>query len=114
MLKSQMKKLPRQGAVKIYPDGREICLDRAEYKGRTLAMHIRQKGLCAICGKWMETPTFDHECSRSGGKRDDRILVDGNPKNAAVHDLCNRLKGSKRYKWQGNKYLQVTKFQEVA
>jgi hypothetical protein len=31
-----------------------------------------------------------------GGKRDDRIVVDGELQNAAVHGLCNSDRGSKR------------------
>jgi len=65
-----------------------------------MAMRERQSELCAICGLWMkeEETTFDHEDGRGigGGHRDDRIEVDGEPQNAAVHLHCNVRKGSKR------------------
>lgn len=90
-----------------YPEGeggREVCLRTAagvrEYRKRVELMHERQMGLCAICGRplRLEQATFDHERPRGlgGGFRDDRLTVDGVPINAAVHGLCNSIRGSRR------------------
>lgn len=118
MLKCQQKKLPRQGAVKNNGDKEVLNLGTIEgwrkYKHRTWEMNDRQNDLCAICGLWMARPTFDHEAGRGAGKRDDRIEAGGHWQNAAVHEHCNGLKGSKRYKWQNGVYREVKKFQEVA
>lgn len=55
-------------------------------------------------GEWMfpYEVTFDHEAGRTAGHRDDRIEVNGVIQNAAVHLLCNGLRGSSRasYKFQ--------------
>jgi hypothetical protein len=97
-------RLPKP-AVKVMPDGREICdcstpSGRAEYKRRSEAMAERQHYRCALCGKTLVGwhPSFDHEDGRGmgGGRRDDRIWVDGKWKNAAVHISCNNDKGSRR------------------
>lgn len=89
--------------VKTRRNGNEVCnLDtcygRRDYKRRVKAMWERQHGWCAICGWWMklEEATFEHEDLRGAGRHDDRIEVDGKPKNFAVHGLCNGQKGSKR------------------
>ena len=93
------------GAVRKYPDGREVCEDtpkgRAEYKSRTMQMRTRQKAHCCLC--WLpmtiKDTTFEHTNLRGAGGafRDDRI-VDGdrNPMNGAAHGFCNSRKGSKR------------------
>jgi hypothetical protein len=86
------------------PGGREVCnknaAGRREYRHRVQVMHERQGGLCAICWRplRLEQATFDHENGRGmgGGKRDDRIVVDGQLQNAAVHGLCNSNRGSSR------------------
>ena len=102
-------------SVKIFPDGREVCLPNAagnaEYKQRTEQMSVRQAYLCALCGLPMREPTFDHERSRGhgGAFRDDRIEVRGAWQNAAVHWLCNGNKGSKRRAWRDGKYMEVTR-----
>jgi hypothetical protein len=61
-------------------------------------MAERQGWLCGLCGLLMskETVTFDHEFGRGmgGARREDRIEIDGRRINAAVHFLCNGLKGS--------------------
>ncbi len=102
----------KREAVHVYPDGREVCNLRtqagyAEYKDRTYKMALRQKGLCSLCGLWMNPDeiTPDHEDGRGhgGGHRDDRIEkpdVNGDlqPYNSAVHWHCNVLKGSVRLK----------------
>lgn len=92
-----------QGAVRTMKDGREICQQQAkagadEYRLRRMLMRDRQHCLCALCGLWMteELTTFDHERGRGGGKRDDRILIDGRWHNAAVHFACNSDKGSRQ------------------
>lgn len=90
--------------VKVFPCGREICAKstqgKAEYRFRTIAMAERQDWRCALCGLPMgeTTASFDHEAGRGsgGGKRDDRIEVDGVWQNGAVHVLCNGAKGSQR------------------
>lgn len=104
--------------VKKYPDGREVCNDKTRegrelYTRRLVNMCVRQQYRCAICNGYIEsfTASFDHQDGRGsgGGHRDDRIEVDGKWKNAALCIPCNGLKGSRRYSWQGNKYLPVSK-----
>ncbi len=106
-------------AVIVYADEREVCTattaGKAEYARRREEMATRQGGKCAICGHrlgfiYVWLGTFDHECSRGGGKRDDRILHDdGTWRNAAVHSVCNGLKGSQRFAWQCGVYRKVEK-----
>src|SRR4051812_40334634 len=90
------------GAVRKYPDGREICQNNAkglaEYRRRTQEMTEQQNWKCCLCGKDMcSTMTFDHFNGRGAGKRDDRIVDDnGLPMNGAAHAMCNSLRGSKR------------------
>lgn len=101
-------------AVKIYPDGREVCQDNAEgkrkYSQATEKMSIRQWEVCAICGlpfaPWLQ-PTFDHQDGRgmNGSIRDDRIWINGDWHNAALCVPCQGIKGSKRYHWQDGKYV---------
>ena len=96
-----------------YPDGREVCdlnskKGRDEYAGRTRDMLDRQNKFCGLqisdqCkakkGRLsVADAQFDHEVPRGmgGGKRDDRIMVDGKPQNRAVCPWCNSLKGSQR------------------
>lgn len=99
----RVRKEPPKPAVKVYPDGREVCSDtpagKAEYKRRTLAMLERQKGLCCICGRPLppSEATFEHEhCRGAGGAwRDDRLeLPGGRWINGACHWICNSIKGS--------------------
>lgn len=96
------------GAVRKYPDGREVCqgntAGRLEYAGRIEEMKYRQNGICCICHKEKDalgltgTWTFEHSDLRGmgGARRDDRIEIDGQPINGAAHFWCNALKGSKR------------------
>jgi hypothetical protein len=85
-------------------DGREVCSQtvrgKREYRIRTLAMAKRQGWLCALCGSPMteSSVSFDHELGRGmgGSRRQDKIEVDGKRHNAAVHVLCNGVKGSRR------------------
>ena len=96
--------MSQKWVVKVYPGGREVCgktaLGKAEYRRRTLSMAERQGWRCGLCGLRMteSTATFDHEFGRGmgGARRDDRIFSDnGNWINAAVHMLCNGIKGSR-------------------
>lgn len=111
-----------QGAVRTMKDGREVCQQQTkagadEYKLRRMIMRHRQKCLCALCGLWMseEETTFDHERGRGGGKRDDRIEIDGKWHNAAVHWLCNGDKGSRKVAYVITQDLtSVTKFVTVS
>lgn len=93
----------KRPAFKTYPDGRQVChktvAGRMEYRRRIELMWTRQQAVCALCGQYLrfEQATFDHEFGRGmgGGKRDDRIFLDGVPQNAAVHGFCNVAKGSR-------------------
>lgn len=122
--KTRRKREPIQ-----YPEGLggpEICdLDTAEgrriYEARTNEMAELQNNRCAICGRPMFRPQFDHAAGRGhgGGHRDDRTVNSkGNRINAAVDGECNIAKGSKRYHWLNGKYLpriaQEVPTQEVA
>jgi hypothetical protein len=111
-------------AVKVYPDGREVCnlrlkRGKQEYYTRSILMLERQGMKCAICRKpvhyiWAE---FDHEAGRraNGAHRDDRIEIfipdeDGITirwQNAAVCRNCNTEQGSKRYHWIEGVYQEV-------
>jgi len=100
-----MYELILNGAVRRYPDRREVCEDNAkgkrEYRSRTLDMRRRQHDLCGLCWRWMaeEETTFEHDRPRGagGGFRDDRIVDDdGQMMNCAAHKLCNHAKGSRR------------------
>lgn len=93
------------GAVRKYPDGREVCQDsaggREEYLRRLNVMIRRQNHICCLCPDSMNSynATFEHRCPRgmAGSRRDDRIEDEnGNPMNGAAHWVCNSDKGSKR------------------
>lgn len=105
---------PLREVFKTMPDGREIIPNGfttkgyspaalREYKRRVKEMWERQGGMCCLDGFFDECPgrlllkeaTFEHEHGRTGGKRDDRIVVDGIWKNGAAHLLCNSWKGSR-------------------
>lgn len=102
---------PDREAIKIMPDGREICdletmRGRVAYHGRIEQMVIRQEYHCCNCRNpiVMKTATFEHENGRGGGKRDDRIEINGKPVNGASHLKCNSERGSKRTPiWHGPK-----------
>ena len=103
-------RLPKP-AIKVYPDGREVCnmstpLGRGEYFGRLGEMVERQMYVCALCPS-DDGAYFDHEAGRGagGGLRDDRIVVDGHWQNAALCYSCNQEKGSKRYHWVDGEYV---------
>ncbi len=87
-------------AVKVYPDGREVCQDtragRAEYKRRTEKMYLRDEAICCICLlpiAALDEATTEHKGKRGmgGGLRDDRI-----EKNGVAHGWCNSELGSAR------------------
>ena len=96
------------GAVRVYPNGREVCQSteagRLEYKARLQNMLFRQGHVCCICGRVdhaLGGPfTFEHSDLRGMGaaRRDDRIEIDGKPVNGAAHFWCNAVKGSQRIK----------------
>ena len=99
--------------IKIFPNGREVLNIKTkagmdEYQRRRMAMWDRQGRRCAlqitdICkqrqGRWPQDEVqFDHELGRGmgGGKRDDRIFIDGAPVSGAVCPFCNSAKGSRK------------------
>ena len=105
-------------AFQKYPCGREVCSNttagKAEYARRRQAMVELQGGACAIChhpfGEGAFRATYDHAVPRGhgGGFRDDRIdFPNGDPRNAAVHEVCNGLKGSRRYHWIDGAYVPI-------
>ena len=89
------------GAVRVYPDGREVCQDSKagwlEYNRRVKVMLLRQNGRCALCGRALAlgNATFEHQRRRGMGAawRDDRIRKDGGDWNSAAHWICNSGKG---------------------
>ena len=104
------KRLRTVVGVKVYPNGREVCIALTieggrEYKRRIEAMWYRQFGICCLYGFLEGCPgvldlreaTFEHEDGRGmgGSKRDDRIEKDGTPYNGAAHLNCNGEKGSR-------------------
>ena len=90
------------GAVRVYPDGREVCQDSPagwrEYKRRVGVMVQRQKYRCCFCGARLSLAeaTFEHQRRRGMGAawRDDRIVdSEGREVNGAAHWVCNVEKG---------------------
>lgn len=89
------------GAVRVYPGGREVCQDSAagwrEYAKRVRGMVERQNFRCCLCGGRLSLAqaTFEHQRRRGMGAawRDDRITKDGKDWNGAAHWVCNREKG---------------------
>lgn len=106
--KSLRYELILDGAVRKYPDEREICQNtfagKQEYAKRLADMIYRQGKICCICKKERDslglwgTWTFEHSDLRGmgGARRDDRTEIDGKPVNGAAHFWCNAIKGSKR------------------
>ena len=85
------------GAVRLYPDGREVCTDTPggwkEYGRRIDRMLQAQGWRCCLCGKKIRTrqdATFEHSRRKGMGAafRDDR-----EDRNGAAHWICNREKG---------------------
>lgn len=90
------------GAVRRYPDGREVCADskpgRTEYHRRLKVMLQRQNHRCGLCWRPLAlmNATFEHARRRGMGAafRDDRIEnADGVWVNSAAHWVCNSEKG---------------------
>ena len=90
------------GAVRVYPDGREVCETKIragheEYKRRVKLMWERQGRRCCLCDKALAllNATFEHQRRRGMGAawRDDRITKDGQEWNGAAHWVCNGEKG---------------------
>jgi hypothetical protein len=90
------------GAVRVYPDGREVCQDSPagwrEYGRRIDQMLQWQRNVCCLCGKKIrarQDATFEHQRRRGMGAawRDDRIEKDGQPINGAAHWICNQERG---------------------
>jgi hypothetical protein len=98
---SQHYDLILDGAVRVYRDGREVCVNSAkgwrEYKRRVKVMVQRQNFRCCLCGRplALANATFEHQRRRGMGAawRDDRIEKDGQPWNGAAHWNCNSGKG---------------------
>jgi hypothetical protein len=88
-------------SYRIYPDGREVCVDSPEgwreYKRRVKVMLQRQGGRCCLCNRPLAlgNATFEHQRRRGIGAawRDDRIFKDGQEWNGAAHWVCNSEKG---------------------
>ena len=89
------------GAVRRYPDGREVCQDnpagRREYSRRVDRMLERQDNRCCLCNKRLHRSdaTFEHHRRRGmhAAFREDRIEKDGQPINGAAHWDCNVKRG---------------------
>jgi hypothetical protein len=99
---SQHFELSEDGAVRIYRDGREVCVDSPagwrEYKRRVEVMVQRQNHRCCLCNRRISvgTATFEHQRRRGMGSawRQDAIVdKDGNWINGAAHWDCNVKKG---------------------
>ncbi len=91
-----------QGAVRQYPDGREVCQDslvgRREYLRRLNIMLSRQNWRCSLCGKRLSAhdATFEHSRRRGfgGAWRDDRVENEKREwLNSASCWVCNSQKG---------------------
>ena len=80
------------GAVCVYPGGREVCQDNVagwrEYSRRVEVMVIRQNHRCCLCKKRLSLvqATFEHQRRRGmhAAFRDDRIEKDGQPWNGGA------------------------------
>lgn len=90
------------GAVRRYPDGREVCQENSagyrEYTRRLEKMLQRQNHRCCLCKKRLSRndATFEHQRRRGMGSafRNDAISdAEGNPINGAAHWICNSEKG---------------------
>jgi hypothetical protein len=90
------------GAVRVYPDGRQVCQDSAagwrEYKRRVELMLQMQNWRCCLCEKRLALAdaTFEHGRRRGlhAAFRDDRVWNERGEKiNGAAHWVCNGEKG---------------------
>lgn len=91
-----------EGAVRVYPNGREVCQENAagyrEYARRVQVMVQRQGFRCCLCKRRLSAgnATFEHQRKRGMGAafRDDRIVdSEGNWVNGAAHWICNGERG---------------------
>ena len=100
--------------IKIFNGGREVIDTNTtdgwkEYRQRVYDMLERQNGFCCLLGVapmctgilTRREATFEHEYGRGmgGGKRDDRIEVDGVWQNGAAHEECNEWKSSRKIQY---------------
>ena len=98
---SQHYELILDGAVRLYRDGREVCVNSPagwrEYKRRVSVMLQRQGRRCCLCNRplALANATFEHQRRRGMGAawRDDRISRDGQDWNGAAHWVCNGERG---------------------
>jgi len=90
------------GAVRKYPDGREVCQDSPsgwrEYKRRVELMLQLQNYRCCLCEKRLALTdvTFEHQRRRGmhAAFRDDRVFNERGEKiNGVAHWTCNSEKG---------------------
>lgn len=90
------------GAVRLYPGGREVCQENAagrrEYGHRVQVMVQRQNYRCSLCNRRITpaTATFEHERRRGMGAafRQDKIVDEnGDWINSASHWICNGERG---------------------
>ena len=95
-------RLSEDGSYRIYPDGREVCVDsyagRREYLKRLELMLKRQEWKCCLCGKGIRSrddATFEHQRRKGMGSawRDDRVVKHGQEYNGAAHWICNHERG---------------------
>lgn len=90
------------GAVRKYPDQREVCCDtrkgEEEYQRRIEQMSLRQHGICSRGPHLLRNPTFDHstKCRGMGSAFRNDAIVDknGEPINSASCYTCNGAAGS--------------------
>lgn len=91
------------GAVRQYPNGREVCCDtakgKAEYSRRVAEMAMRQHNVCGLGPHLLNNATFGHDLGRgmNAAHRDDRVVNgNGEPMNHAECFTCNGANGSRR------------------
>jgi hypothetical protein len=84
------------GALRVYPDGREVCMDSPagwkEYSRRIDVMLQEQGGKCCLCKNrlYRGDATFEHMRRRGFGAafRDDSL-----GRNGVSHWICNYARG---------------------
>jgi hypothetical protein len=62
--------------IKVMRDGR-VILKGTAYSKMKLALRKLAEDRCERCGKYTMQGDVEHKAGRGGGKRDDRIFVDG-------------------------------------
>jgi 5-methylcytosine-specific restriction endonuclease McrA len=68
--------ISRKPDIGVQKDGRVILRGNA-YKKMRLRLKGIAQGRCELCGKHCEDGDVHHLHGRGGGRRDDRIVVDG-------------------------------------